>query len=260
MKKYLFILWVLAAAVAPAISQEKIDQRRPASDNAAVAIENIAGKVIVSGWSREEVEITGTLGGGADGLEVTGDRDHVHVKVKYPNDNGPRRDIGDTILSLHVPQGAKLKVETVSALIDVSDFEGETELQSVSGTVHLTGSPKTADLTTVSGSISVDSKARLDEGAFKTVSGSIEVSAELSPQGRFKFGTVSGDVTLNVPRGASADVEASSFSGRIENDFGETPKKTNPYLPSSELRFQIGGGGARVTLQTLSGRIRIAQQ
>ncbi|MBI3448205.1 MAG: DUF4097 family beta strand repeat protein [Acidobacteria bacterium] len=260
MKRLLTVLGVVAAAVTLTLSQEKIDQRRPASDNAAVAIENIAGKVVVSGWNRAEVEITGMLGKGTDGLEVTGDRDHVTVKVKYSNDNGPRRDIGDTTLNLHVPQGAKLKVETVSALIDVSDFEGETELQSVSGTVHLTGSPKTADLSTVSGAIAVDSKARLDEGYFKTVSGSIEVGADLSPRGRFKFETVSGNVTLTVPRGASADVEASSFSGRIENDFGQTPKKSNPYLPSSELWFQVGGGGARVSIQTLSGRIRIAQQ
>jgi DUF4097 and DUF4098 domain-containing protein YvlB len=182
------------------------------------------------------------------------------VKVKYPRSEGHNRDIGDTLLNVHVPSAAKLSVETVSAEIDVSDFEGETELRSVSGTVHLTGSPKTADLSSVSGTIAVDSKARLEEGAFKTVSGGIEVSAELSPQGRFKFETVSGNVVVNVPRGTSADFEAASFSGSIDNTFGETPKKTNPYLPSSELKFQVGGGGARVTLQTLSGRIRIAQQ
>jgi DUF4097 and DUF4098 domain-containing protein YvlB len=260
MKRLLFLLWVMAVAISPTLSQEKIDQRRPASQGAAVAIENIAGKVVVSGWAREEVEISGTLGAGTEGFDVTGDRDHVTVKVKYPRSEGHNRDIGDTLLNVHVPSAAKLSVETVSAEIDVSDFEGETELRSVSGTVHLTGSPKTADLSSVSGTIAVDSKARLEEGAFKTVSGGIEVSAELSPQGRFKFETVSGNVVVNVPRGTSADFEAASFSGSIDNTFGETPKKTNPYLPSSELKFQVGGGGARVTLQTLSGRIRIAQQ
>jgi DUF4097 and DUF4098 domain-containing protein YvlB len=256
MRKVFVLAATFMAGIAAAISQQEVNQRRPASPDSQVKVENIAGKVILSGWSRDEVEVTGTLGKGTEGLEFTGDKDRIQIEVKFPK--GERNiNVEGSDLTIHVPHGCRLSVHTISANIDLSDFEGEAELQSVSGEIGIDGSPKEVELSTVSGSITVTGKASLPAGEFKSVSGDIKVDTDLGSGGRFKFETVSGDVLLKLPRSAAADIDASTFSGGIDNDFGEQPKKNNPYLPSEELHFSIGGGGARVSVQTLSGRIQL---
>lgn len=258
MKNLIAVILAAAAAVGIALSQEKVDQRRPASPDAKISIENIAGSVVVAGWSREEVEVTGTLGAGTQGLEFTGERDRISIDVKFPK-TGRSVELGESNLTIHVPRGSRLTVETVSARIDLSEFEGEAEMQSISGVVHVDGSPRSVDLSTVSGSLTLTGKGALANGQFKTISGDVEVEADFSPNGRFRIETVSGGVVLKLRRGISADLDVSSFSGSIENDFGETPRRSNPYLPSSELKFSLAGGGASVSVQTLSGRIRLKQ-
>jgi DUF4097 and DUF4098 domain-containing protein YvlB len=258
MKKIGIALLTIAAAAGIALAQEKVDQRRPASSTAQVSISNIAGSVTVSGWSRDEVQVTGTLGRGTEGLEITGDQDRLKIEVRLPRSN-EHGDVEGSDLTVHVPAKGRLSVSTVSATIDLAEFDGDASLQSVSGTVRVKTAPDSLEATNVSGTIEVSADEPLHDGEFKTVSGDIEVSGDLGSTGKFKFNTVSGSIVLRLPKSASADVTASSFSGRIENDFGAEPKRTNPHLPSTELSFTVGGGGARVSLSTLSGRIKITQ-
>jgi len=258
MRNLTAILLTAAATAGFAFAQEKVDQRLPAASDAQISVENIAGSVIVSGSGNQEVQVTGTLGAGTEGLEFTGGRDRITIKVKYPQGDH-HVNIGESNLTIKVPRGSRLSVETVSARIALTDFEGDSDLQSVSGDIRLDASPKNVDISTVSGTIRFSGKGELDRGDFKTVSGDVEADADFSSTGRFKFETVSGDVVLKVPRGSSIDFNVASFSGTIDNDFGETPRRTNQYIPSSELKFSVGGGGARVSIQTLSGKIRLTQ-
>ena len=52
----------------------------------------------------------------------------------------------------------------------------------------------------------------------------------------------------------------SSFSGDIENCFGQKSRDTSKYTPGSELNFTQGKGGARVEIETLSGEISICDR
>ena len=54
--------------------------------------------------------------------------------------------------------------------------------------------------------------------------------------------------------------EIESFSGDIENCFGQTTRDTSKYAPGSELNFTRGNGGARVEIETLSGEISICDR
>ncbi len=162
-------------------------------------------------------------------------------------------------LEIRVPRGCRVEVDTVSATIEVSDHEGEQELESVSGTIEVRGRPRDVELNTVSGTINLVTSGELQNGDFQSISGTIEVEAALSPSGRFDFEVISGSIRLCVPRGTSAEFDVSTFSGRIDNDFGYKPRKTSEWVPGQELRFELGGGGARVTMQALSGTIRINQ-
>src|SRR5262249_16433895 len=149
MKRLIAFGLTAIAAVGLALSQEKIDQRRPAAPDARISVDNVAGSVTILGWSREEVEVTGTLGAGTQKLEFTGERDRITIKVKLPQNNHGNVEGSD--LRIHVPSGARLSVGTVSAKIDLSDVSGDVELHTVSGDIHIGGAPKSLDVTTVSG-------------------------------------------------------------------------------------------------------------
>jgi hypothetical protein len=165
--------------------------------------------------------------------------------------------VEDSDLEIRVPRGCRVEVDTVSATIEISDHEGEQELDSVSGTIEVRGRPREVELNTVSGTINLVTSGELQNGDFQSISGTIDVEADLSPTGRFDFEVISGSIKLRIPRGTSAEFDVSTFSGRIDNDFGFKPRKTSEWVPGQELRFELGGGGARVTMEALSGTIRI---
>src|SRR6185436_9120884 len=95
-------LFLLTAAAAGA--GERVEQRRPASADALVAIENPAGSIHVVGWDKGEVEVTGTLGSGAEGIDVSGSSHHISIDVDtMGNPHGASSD-----LEIRVPKGSRL--------------------------------------------------------------------------------------------------------------------------------------------------------
>lgn len=283
MKTLRMFALALAAATSLALAQTPIDERRPLDTDGVLSIENIAGSVTVIGWSRNEVEITGTLGKGTRRLGVSGDKRRLSVEVEYDNDHdvdldadadsdaGERRHdrharrghrtVESSDLVIHAPRGATLEIDTVAAGIDVSEVAGGVvNLESVSGDIRVKGSPRRVEVSVVSGDSEVTLDGTLDSGDFESVVGNITVDADLGSSGRFKFETVSGDITLRLPRDVSAEFDLSTFNGKISSDFGGQPRKTSEFLPSLEMSFTTGGGGARVSMETLNGSIRVVRQ
>ncbi len=255
--KYLrtLVLMLLAAGTLT-LAGEDIHKKVDASHNGKVEIDNLAGSVRITGWDRAEVEITGTLGKGTERLDVRESGDRVIIEVVLPR--GRNNRIEGTDLEIRVPRGSEIEVSTVSASIDVSDVDGALELDTVSGAVRLEGKPEEVEIGTVSGRITVE--ARLERGSFDTVSGNIEARLDLTSRSRVDFDSVTGHIELTVPRGPDADFEISTFSGRIDCDFGPKPRKTSRYGPGAELNFSTGSGGARVSASSFSGRVTIEEE
>ena len=86
------------------------------------------GRIVVRTWAQPQVRITGTLGKGAEKLEVDGDGRDLSIEVKYPERrNGwgwNRNDMEPTILEITVPQKVSLDIESVSAEVDVQQIAG----------------------------------------------------------------------------------------------------------------------------------------
>jgi len=256
MRKLLVIATLLAAAGGVVWSQQTVNQRRAASRDGIVEIENIAGSVVVIGWDRAEVEVTGTISRRNSRLDF----DSVENRTKIEVDVDDDEDVGESHLEIRVPRDSRLDIETVSASVEVRDVRGDMEIQTVAGPVEVRGAPRELEIGTISSRIDFVGDGELRRGDFQSVSGRIEVDADLSPSGRFEFETVSGAVTLRVPRSIGADFDVSSFSGDIMNDFGGVARKSSPYIPAKELRMSVGGGGARVEIETLSGVIKIIER
>ena len=94
----------------------------------------------------------------------------------------------------------------------------------------------------------------------KSISGDIDAHAELTPAARVEMETVSGTIELTMKPPVNAEFDLESFSGDIENCFGKQARDKNRYGPGSELNFTQGSGGARVSINSLSGDIKICDR
>jgi DUF4097 and DUF4098 domain-containing protein YvlB len=284
------VIPALLLAAAPALrAQERLDEKRTATPDGTVEIENQAGSIVVIGWPQNEITVTGTLGRGAEGLEFSGGR-HTSISVDTSNPHGVRSD-----LEIHVPAGSKIDIDTFSASVKISGVTGaihvesvnssiaidapsrEIEASSVNGSVEVSGQAQRLKLESVNGAVTargasgeieantVNGQLSVVGGTFlratlETVSGGLSFEGDLDPKARLEAQTVSGGIELVLPGTVRANFSASTFSGEIVNELGPSAHKTSKYTTEKELEFETGGGGADVSLQTLSGAIRIRKR
>src|SRR5512145_1178159 len=72
------------AATAAADDSTPINKRAAADPAGQVEVSNTSGSVIVTGWDRREVEVTGELGEGSERLEFTTSGKLTRIKVILP--------------------------------------------------------------------------------------------------------------------------------------------------------------------------------
>ncbi|HTU67849.1 MAG TPA: DUF4097 family beta strand repeat-containing protein [Steroidobacteraceae bacterium] len=273
-----------------------VNRTVPADANGEVEISNVSGTVDVRGWDRNEVQVTGHLGGSVERLDVESSGGHTLVKVVLPR--GHSGD-GEADIEVHVPKGSTVEVGVVSADISsrgvlgtqrlktvsgevTADVSGDdSEIRSVSGdvTVRGTGKPISLRLSSVSGSIdlmnsagkldvvTVSGDARVQMGETtevrgRTTSGDLEVRAKLTSNGRIDVEGVSGEITLRVGAAGGVSTEIESFSGDIVGCLAEDKvERVSKYGPGVRLNLRaVESGGARIRAKTLSGDIDICDR
>ena len=72
---------ILGLAVAVAAAGQQVERTIEADPNVSVEVENLAGSVVVHGWTRAEVRVTGTLGDDVEELEITGQGSRISIEV-----------------------------------------------------------------------------------------------------------------------------------------------------------------------------------
>ena len=263
----------LALAGAPAHAGEAIDKRAPADAAGSVEVSNVAGTVSVSGWDRNEVEVTGELGEGVERLEFTTADKVTRIKVVLPDRS---YDVEDTDLIVKVPAGSRV---SVSGNLSTTAGREDVECKTVSGDVRVEGSGQKGMLTitTVSGdasalrvagevnanTVSGDLVLGLGEtqrSRLRSTSGDVVLATRLVPDSRFDVESISGDVRVSLHGTVDAEFDVSSFSGEISNCFGPKPVSTSEYAPGQELRFREGQGTARIRIKTLNGDVNLCRK
>ena len=93
----------------------------------------------------------------------------------------------------------------------------------------------------------------------ETVNGSVKAEFdELVTDQRVSAEAVNGKIVLLIPADASARVNAETVNGSIDaDDFGLEPEKG---FVGRDLSGEIGGGDARISLDTVNGSIRISKK
>jgi hypothetical protein len=217
-----------------------------------VRIHNISGDVTVRAADGDRVEVVGTRRGDYDDdlrMDVHEDRDGVTICALYGDDSrcdergmhneshgDDRRHHGSIDFEVRLPRRLKLSANSVSGDVDVSGAGDEVHAASVSGNVKLQGlrSPAISAV-----SVSGDVDARVDA---------------LTGAGDLRFTSVSGNVTLELPRSLDADVTLSTVSGELDTDFQMVVQ--GPYRRRG-LQARIGRGGRELKLTTVSGDVRL---
>jgi DUF4097 and DUF4098 domain-containing protein YvlB len=284
---------ILGIALAAAAAAEEVNRTMDAAPDGHVHISNISGSVSVSGWSRDEVEVTGKIGPKVEELIFERSGDKITIKVKVPKKSG--RGI-ESDLNVRVPEGSSLDVGTVSADIEVTGVRGEQKLEAVSGDIEAECDDADVSAGTVSGDVVIRGKGKdnethsasvsgdvdlyelagevfaesvsgdltiedgsFDRASFNVVNGDVVFHSELRSGGKLKAETVNGEVDLRFMGDIAGEFDIDTFNGDIDNCFGPKPKRTSKYAPGMELSFTEGDGDARVTVSTVNGDISICR-
>lgn len=203
---------VLAAVVAgtllgagAAAAQREINERGATSPTGTVEIHNLAGSVRVTAWNRNEIQVTGTLGRGAERLDFEPRGERAIVRVVLPRH---ARNVRGSEIEVRVPARKSVMVRGTSAGVQVEGVTGTVSAHSVSGDVRVAGSPREVSAQSRSGDVTLDVESeRVDAGS---ISGDVSLRGRV--RGPVEVSSVSGDVDLAATTG---EVKASSVSGSV---------------------------------------------
>lgn len=202
---------------------------------------------------------------------------------------------GPSLIEVTMPQRASLEVDSVSADVDVQQMAGRRlSVDSVSGKVSVTASsPGEANIDNVSGDTvlrittpkahvesvsgdidlqggltgdvhleSVSGNSRLVARSLRrlevsTVSGDADLQTALVADATVKAESVSGDLTLTLPRDTGAQLHVETFSGDIDTPAGRGQREDDG--PGHSLDARLGNGQGRIDIQSFSGDVILRQ-
>ena len=242
---------LLLATVAMADVKETEEHSLNISSGGRVSLENINGDILITGGKTDVVKITAHKKAGSqeylDDLEVVIDAtdDYIRIETRHPEggsgwSNWGKDRSGSVSYELKVPASIKLDtISTVNGSVEISAVDGSVKAETVNGDLDASNLSANVDLETVNGGI---------EAEFNSLGGSQRASAK----------AVNGKIVFRLPGDASARVNAETVNGDIDaEDFGLEPEKG---FVGRELDGKIGGGEARISVETVNGSIRIVKK
>jgi len=236
----------LQASEHPGQLTQEFHQSYPLTANGRVALENINGAVHITAWDRNEVKVDAVKYARSKErleearIEVEAGSDRISIRTEYPNHthtfNDDDRDNPASVeYTLTVPRGARLdEIELINGGLDISGVTGEVRASCINGRLRASGLGGRVKLSTVNGHL---------EAGFTSLSSPVDLSS------------VNGGLEVTLPSDARAEIEASTVHGGIENDFGL--HVVNQRYVGHNLEGQLGGGGTRIKLSNVNGRIEV---
>jgi len=222
---------------------EEFHQIYPLSANGRIELQNINGPVQIKGWDRNEVKVDAIKRADSKHdldevqIKIDSGKDSLSIRTEYARHEHTwrRNDPGSVDYVLTVPRNSRLDdINLVNGDLEIEGVGGEVRASCVNGRLRASSLSGRTELSTVNGNL---------EANFDRLSSPIEVSS------------VNAKVLLTLPSDAKADIEASTVSGSISNDFGI--HVANHKWVGHELNGELGGGGTRVRVNNVNGRIEI---
>jgi len=204
-----------------------------------VEASSTSGAVRVSGGRSRTIRASSRSGP----VDVDADADRVEAESL----SGPVT-VGGTVRD-------RVEATSLSGGVRVTASAGEVEAGSTSGTVEIASMRGRAEVHSVSGDVRVTGRGL--SGSFQTASGSVILTGDLDRGGDLELNSHSGDVVLQLTSGASADIQAGTFSGSIDVDF---PGARVERESRRSAKIRIGSGDASVRMHTFSGSVKLVRR
>jgi len=244
----LFILTVAAqASDHRGAFTEEFHQTYALTSDGRVELDNINGAVHISTWDQNEVKVDAVKYADSKErleqarIDIDSGKDHLSIRTKYPDHDltfnwGSHNNPASVEYTLTVPRTARLdEIKLINGSLDVTGATGEVHASCINGRLEAHNLSGRADLSTINGHL---------DAKFDQLRGS---SLELK--------SVNGSVELTIPSDSKAEIEASTVSGGIDNDFGLHVNHHS--FVGHDLRGELGNGGPRIKLSNVNGRIEI---
>jgi DUF4097 and DUF4098 domain-containing protein YvlB len=226
---------------------EEFHQTYALTSDGRVELDNINGAVHISTWDQNEVKVDAVKYADSKErleqarIDIDSGKDHLSIRTKYPDHDltfnwGSHNNPASVEYTLTVPRTARLdEIKLINGALDVTGVTGEVHASCINGRLEAHNLSGRADLSTINGHL---------EAKFDQLRGS---SLELK--------SVNGSVELTIPSDSKAEIEASTVSGRIDNDFGLHVNHHS--FVGHDLRGALGNGGPRIKLSNVNGGIEI---
>jgi DUF4097 and DUF4098 domain-containing protein YvlB len=212
-----------------------------------VALDNINGSVHITGWDGNEVKVDAVkYARSKERLDeakivIDASKDYISIHTEYPDHNltfsdDDRDNPASVEYTLSVPRSARLDgIKLINGSLDVQGIAGEVRASCINGHLKASGLAGPVKLSTINNRV----EAQFDRLGTSPV----------------ELASVNGGVLLTLPSDSKAELEASTVHGGISNDFGLRVR--NHRIVGHDLHGELAGGGARIKLSNVNGRIEI---
>jgi DUF4097 and DUF4098 domain-containing protein YvlB len=226
---------------------EEFHQTYALTPDGRVELDNINGAVHITSWDRNEVKVDAVKYADTKErldearIEVDSGKDYLSIRTKYRDRDlsfnwGSHNNPAGVEYTLTVPRAARLdEIKLINGSLDVTGVSGEVRASCINGKLQAHNLSGRARLSTING--------RLDARFDQLAGSSIELNS------------VNGSVELTIPSDSKAEINASTVSGGIDNDFG-LHVNHHRYV-GHDLRGELAGGGTRIELKNVNGRIEV---
>jgi DUF4097 and DUF4098 domain-containing protein YvlB len=226
---------------------EEFHQTYTLTADGRVELDNINGSVHIASWDRNEVKVDAIKSADTKErldeakIEIDSHGSSLSIRTKYPDhDNtwnwGSHNNPASVEYTLTVPRTARLdEIKLINGSLDVTGVSGEVKASCINGRLDAHNLAGRARLSTINGQL----KAQFDQLARQSM----------------ELNSINGSVDLIIPSDSNAEVEASTVSGNINNDFGLHVNHHS--FVGHDLKGELGTGGTHIRISNVNGRIEV---
>lgn len=270
----------------PGLQDVETDTTFDVAADGRLEVRNHAGEIIVRTWDRDAVRVQASHSS-RDRVKIF--TSESAVKIKSESRHGPP-DMVDYTLT--VPRSMALdlwgfytdvrvegvqngvRVETLDGTVTLTNTTGDLSVRSVEGDVVVEGARGRLEVNNVENEIritdfegtlfaeSIDGdiwmeRVRSADVEAKTVDGDVYYDGSIDGDGRYRFTSHDGDVTVAMPENANVTVSVATFDGEFVTGF---PIELNRAEATRRFSFTLGDGSARLELHSFDGDIELVRR
>ena len=238
-KYVLFILLFMFSLLAAEDYEQKISRRFELTPAGSIELSNVNGEIVISTTSGQAVDIKAVKKSDAKG-EIE------NVEIIF--------ETGKDTLKVYTKYNKKNTRAKVDFTVAIPEKLSRSIFKSVNGALTCSGKFQDLNLKTVNGRIKF--AGDFASSSLSTVNGTVDISQEAQLNGDLSVETVNGAIDIEINRKSAFTVEGSAVNGGIDCEF---PIAVQRHFIGSSLKGQVNGGGHKITLETVNGKISIAK-